>query len=90
MPNPLRVLTILLIATIGSGCVTTYSLPLCLEDKPKQYNMSIEEQALIHPSVLYKIGSNDLQLKNWITTSIRLTDEHNKQHKQTCEDLQEG
>lgn len=80
----IRLLTILLIATIGSGCATLVAEPLCLPERPVLYNISELEQRMIDPDTLEKIAVNDLRLKSHIRTIEGITDEHNNQFKAKC------
>ena len=86
MKKTLRVLTILLIVTAGSGCSLFKDRvrePLCLPTRPVLMDISIEEQQAINEETLEKIGINDLRLKVHIKT---IEEEHNKQFKAECAD----
>lgn len=87
MKKNLKVLTILLIVTTGSGCSIFKDRirePLCLPSRPVLLDLSIEEQRAMEPDTLEKVAINDQRLKSHIKTIERITEEHNKQFKAEC------
>lgn len=85
--NTLRVLTILLIVTTGSGCSLLKDRvrePLCLPTRPMLYDLSIEEQREIPEDTLEKVAINDARLKSHIKTIEGITEAHNQQFKAKC------
>ena len=74
-----KVLTILVILTISSGCASVPTAPpLCYPDRPVLEAISVDEQREIPADTLLKIGTNDAKLKSHIRVIERLLDEHNK------------
>ena len=86
----MKVLTILTILTIGSGCESTppYA-PNCSPEGPSLEPISLEEQwdiMGISPDLLGKIASNDLKLKNHIKLLEELAAAHNEQYGVKCDE----
>lgn len=89
MNKTLRVLTILLIVTIGSGCSLFKDRirePLCLPSRPVLEDLTILEQRMMNPDTLEKVAINDVRLKTHIKTIEEITAEHNTQFKAKCAD----
>ena len=82
----MKVLAILTIGSIVSGCASHIAEPLCLPSRPVLEPISIEEQIEINPDTLIKVATNDAKLKSHIRSIEQITEEHNKQFKAKCAD----
>ena len=86
MRKSLKVLTILPILMIGSGCSALVAEPLCLPARPVLYPLTVEEQRDMSIDTLEKVAINDARLKSHIRTIEQITEAHNKQFKASCAD----
>jgi hypothetical protein len=84
----IKVLILLPILMIGSGCATpTYFQPFCLEDYPRLEDVTVEEQLSIRdidPDLLRRLGENNMKLKLYIKEVGLLADAHNEQFEAEC------
>ena len=81
----LRILQILTILAIGSGCSGTPHVPLCAPDRPVLEPIPVSVLENSEPELVTIVARNDLTLKSHIKLLESYINIHNELYKEKCE-----